>query len=80
MGGFRSLSVLSSIAQDREESITEAQEAYGEAYTAYMAFMDMHPPAHRKPDEQTELNRLESICTWAKYRYDNAKFMRYRIK
>lgn len=73
------MGAMSELDAEKADTLRDAEWEYREAFDAYMAFMERHPPAHRKPQERNELGRLESICMSKKYAYKNAKFSRYRV-
>lgn len=70
---------LAEIDLDRQEALNEAREAYETAYSNLMTLIDRFPPAHRKPEQQTEVSNASNVCTIMQMRYEIAKSERYKV-
>lgn len=70
---------MAELDMEKQETLAEAQTSYLEAFAEYSTFLDTHDINHRTMEEIHEASRLESVCMWAKYRFELAQHSRYRI-
>lgn len=73
------MGALSQLAADKDEAIQAARIEWLEAFAEYTAFLDTHDINRRTMEEIDEASRLESVCMWAKYRFEKCDRERYKI-
>lgn len=73
------MGAMSQLAADKDEAIPAARIEWLEAFAEYSTFLDTHDINHRTMEEIDEASRLESVCMWAKYRFELAQHSRYII-
>lgn len=70
---------MAELDMEKQEALAEAQTSYLEAFAEYSTFLDKHDINHRTMEEIDEASRLESVCMWAKYRFEKCYRERYKI-
>lgn len=67
------------IDMERQEALDAAHGDYLDAFENMMAYQYAHNINGRTIEETQELARLTSICESAKYRWEIAKYNRYKV-